>query len=107
MVVYLDHHILCDLTLDADMKPKGMGGLKLPSMVVGSSCREERWISQHSERTPEKESRRLSDGAAACIHVLIRRKPRKSLYVADVNHGVGRDRSMSGRDHAVKPVNSD
>ena len=62
---------------------------------------------QRSERPEEKEAGRSTDGGAGLSRVLVWREPRQRLDVADINHRIGRDGRMSGRDHAVEPVYSD
>src|SRR5438876_564226 len=61
---------------------------------------------QRPERPEEEEARRSSYGGAGPSRELVRRQPRKRLDVADIDHRVGWDGSMSRRDHAVEPVYS-
>src|SRR6185369_2752013 len=107
VVVGLDYHVPADLTLHAGAVAERMRSLEGAVNSGGIKPRRKNGIIQYAERTEDEVSRRLSDGRACLRRILIRRQPRQSLHVADVNRRVSWYGSMSGRDHAVEPVDAD
>src|SRR5262245_1587274 len=76
------------------------GSINAGGEELRRNCR----MSQRPERPEEKESSRSSDGGARLSRILLWRQPRQRLHVAEINHRVGWNGGVSGRDYAVEPV---
>src|SRR5687768_16760331 len=107
MVVRLEDDVLRYLPLHADAKAEGMRCFKSAINCHGILRRWDDGITQHTELTPLKISRRLAYGRSGLNQPLLGCKPRKRLDVADVDYRIGRNGRAPRSDYLIEPVDTD
>src|SRR5713226_603510 len=97
VVISLNHDLLRNLSLHAEMKRTGVRCLE--ARVNGNrnqkNSRNRKVHGEVAKASPEEKPRLLADCGTGCIRELLRIKARQGLHVVQAHYGVGRDRGMA------------